>query len=314
MADSQHTSWAFVTPSYKGDLQRCILLCHSIDAFVTGNWHHYVVVDRPHYSLFKHLQGPRRSVLLTDDVMPAKMRLLFHLPFVGSRSLWWSRETGLSLGWHIQQMVKIGIASIVKEDGLAYCDSDIFFLKPLDTASLSQDGRLRLYRNYVKQNLEIIANPEFFNPCLDLLHLPKHAQYFTYIDNLVTWRRQTVLEMCDHFASLNSGKWYRIFRNRLQISEYTLYGLFVEEVQKDEKFHYATSVSLCRTKWSKQNQPDQDVTEFCAGLDESQVAVGFQSFLGIDITVLERQFEIALTEYESKPSAPTPEVVQETEI
>ena len=285
-----------------------------MDAFVTGKWHHYVVVDRPHYPLFKHLQGPRRSVLLTDDVMPAQMRLLFHLPFVGGRSLWWSRETGLSLGWHIQQIVKIGIASVVKEEGLAYCDSDVFFLKPFDTASLTQDGRFRLYRNYVKQNLELIANPAFISVCLDLLGLPKHAQYFSYIDNFITWRRQTVLEMCEHFAHLNRGKWYRIFRNRLQISEYILYGLFVEEVQKDDKLHYATPHSLCRTKWSKQNQPEQDVAEFCAGLVPPQVAVGFQSFLGISVTRLEEQFKIALADHKSKMTTPSPEFVQETNI
>ena len=308
MTDSQQTSWAFVTPSYKGDLQRCNLLCRSVDAFVTGNWHHYVVVDRPHYPLFKHLQGPRRSVLLTDDVMPAKMRLLFHLPFVGGRSLWWSRETGLSLGWHVQQMVKIGIASVVKEDGLVYCDSDVFFLKPLDTASLIQNGRFRLYRTYEKQNLDAIANPEFLNAGLDLLGLPKHAQYFTYIENLITWRRQTVLEMCDHLARIHGGKWHLAFRNRLQISEYTLYGLFVEEVLSDLDFHNPTWVSLCRTQWSKMlNNSDEDVAAFCADLETHQVAVGFQSFLGISVSLLEEQFEKALTSHLAKAHPPTPQ-------
>ena len=285
-----------------------------MDAFVTGNWHHYVVVDRPHYALFKHLNGPRRTVLLTDDVMPAKMRLLFHLPFVGGRSLWWSRETGLSLGWHIQQMVKIGIASVVKEDGLAYCDSDVFFLKPLDTNSLSQDGRLRFYRNYLRQNLEQIANPEFFNSCLKLLGLPKHAQYFSYIENLITWRRETVLALCDHLAILNGGKWYRVFRNRLQISEYLLYGLFVDELLQDKNLHNPTSVSLCRTKWSKQNHAEQDVAEFCSGLEGDQVAVGFQSFLGVNVTLLEQQFEKALAEQASKPLTSTAEPPQEVQI
>ena len=308
MQDVQAISWAFVTPSYSGDLQRCLLLCRSMDAFLTGHWHHYVVVDRPHYPLFKHLDGPKRSVLLTDDVMPAKMRLLFHLPFVGGRSLWWSRQTGLSLGWHVQQMVKIGIASIVKEDGLAYCDSDVFFLKPLDTASLMQEGRFRLYRSYLRQNLEVIANPQFLSSALDLLGLSKHAQYFTYIENLITWRRQTVLEMCDHLARRHGGKWYNVFRNRLQISEYTLYGLFVDDVQKDEQVHYPSSQSLCRTQWTNRKQSDSDVVAFCEGLESYRVAVGFQSFLGVSVKLLEQQFEKALVA--QKPSDPAPVLEQ----
>ena len=285
-----------------------------MDAFVTGDWHHYIVVDRPHLQFFKHLNGPRRSVLLTDAVMPAKMRLLFHLPFLGGRSLWWSRETGLSLGWHVQQMVKIGIASVVKENGLIYCDSDVFFLKPLDTASLSQNGRFRFFRSYTRQNLEIISNPEFFNAGLELLDLPKHAQYYSYIDNVITWRRQTVLDLCDYLAKLNGGKWYRVFRNRLQISEYILYGLFVDEVLQDENVHYSTPSSLCRTKWTKESQPEQNVAEFCAGLVGEQVAVGFQSFLGVSVDLLEKQFEIALEAHQSQALVPMPDSSPETSL
>ena len=291
MSETQATSWAFVTPSYSGDLQRCNLLCRSMDTFLTGNWHHYVVVDRPQFALFKHLQSPRRSVLLTDDVMPAKMRLLFHLPFVGGRSLWWSRQTGLSLGWHVQQMVKIGIASVVKEDGLAYCDSDVFFLKSLDTASLTQNGKFRFYRSYHPQNLDAIANPKFFKPSLDLLGLPKEGEHFTYIENMITWRRKTVLEMCDLLAARHNGRWYNAFRNRLQISEYTLYGLFVDEIQKDQNYHFPDANSFCRTQWSKQQH--LDVESFCQGLEAHQVAVGFQSFIGVNLNLLEQQFEKA---------------------
>ena len=294
MSEAQATTWAFVTPSYSGDLQRCKLLCRSMDAFLTGNWHHYVVVDRPHFGLFKHLQGPRRTVLLTDDIMPAKMRLLFHLPFVGGRSLWWSRQTGLSLGWQVQQMVKIGISSVVTEDGLAYCDSDIFFLKPFDTASLTQESKFRLYKTVTRQNLEVIANPELFNPCLDLLGLSKTSPYFTYIENFVTWRRKTVLEMRNFLADRHNGEWYHAFRNRLQISEYTLYGLFVDEIQKDQNYHFSDSNSFCRTQWSKQQHLDVDVESFCRGIEAHQVAVGFQSFIGVNVDLLELQFEKSL--------------------
>ena len=294
MLETQATSWAFVTPSYSGDLQRCNLLCRSMDAFLTGNWHHYVVVDRPHFALFKHLQSPRRSVLLTDDVMPAKMRLLFHIPFVGGRSLWWSPQTGFSLGWLVQQMVKIGISSVVQEDGLAYCDSDVFFLKPLDTANLTHEGRFRLYRTSVRQSVDVITNRPLFSPCLDLLGLSKDQEYFTYIENFITWRRQTVLEMRDHLANRHKGQWYNAFRNRIQISEYNLYGLFVDEVQKEQQFHYHTSNSLCRTQWNKQQQTEADAATVCAALEPHQVAVGFQSFLGVDVKLLEHQFEQAL--------------------
>ena len=99
--------------------------------------------------------------------------------------------------------------------------------------------------------------------------------------------------MCDHLASRNGGKWYYAFRNRLQISEYTLYGLFVDEVQRDAQYHFHRTDSLCRTWWSKWNQSDAAVATFCEELAPGQVTVGFQSFAGVSVGLLVQQFEKA---------------------
>ncbi|MDE2384014.1 MAG: hypothetical protein KGO53_05285 [Alphaproteobacteria bacterium] len=286
--------WAFVTPSYLGDLQRCELLCRSMDVFLKGPWHHYVVVDKPHYQAFKHLAGPRRSVWLTDDVAPGGMRLLFNIPFIGGRSVWWSRDIGVSLGWHLQQMIKIGIAEKVSEEGLAYCDSDTFFLQPFDVADLTRDGRFRFYRSKSRSTLDQINNPKYVRACLDILRLDAaNGTYHGYIDNFVTWHRPTVLQMCELLAQNYGGKWSRSLRNRIQISEYMLYGLFVDEVQKSNPHLFHTSECLCKTQWFKQEQTDAEVEAFCSSLLPNEVTVGVQSFAGVSVDLLARQFEKA---------------------
>ena len=265
-----------------------------MDAFVSGNWHHYIVVDARHYSVFKHLAGVRRSVLLADDVLTIKMRHLFNISSISGANFWWSWKTGLSIGWHRQQMIKIGVASAVKEDGLAFCDSDLFFVRPFNTNSLSQGGRLRLYRSSIRQDLATIHNAKYIEPSIEMLQLTKKGSYYAYIDNLVTWKRLHVLTLCDHLAASNSGLWQRAFRNRIHVSEYNLYGIYVDDVLKDKSDHFSTSVNLCRTLWGGKGSSKIDLDDFCYNIANGQVAVGIQSFIGIEMKSLETQFEKAL--------------------
>jgi len=287
------TTWAFITPSYSGDFERCRLLCRSMDAFLSGPWHHYIVVDQPDFDAFKEFAGPRRTVLFTHDVVPKGMRHLFNLPFAKGRSLWWSRNTGVMIGWHLQQFVKIGMASLVEDEGLAYCDSDVFFLKPFDVASLTKDGMFRMYRSSAPKALEELSNPQFTSNALAFLGLPLEAKpYYDYVDNFVTWHRPTVVEMCRHIEAHTGRSWHGALGRKYMISEYALYGNFVDGVQKEaERQTFADPNSLCNTKWTRSNMNEEEVRKFCSSLTDSQVAVGIQSFAGVDVNLLKSIFE-----------------------
>jgi len=295
---AEGASWAFVTPSYAGDYERCLLLCRSMDEFLDGDWHHYVIVDKPHFEMFKHLESNRRSVWLTDDVVPVKMKLIFHMPFLGGRSVWWSRETGLSIGWHMQQMVKIGMAHLVKQDGLVYVDSDVFFLRPFHTREMSHDGRLRFYKGPPRKKLDAIGNAKLTKASVKMLGLPEDGAYFGYIDNVVTWSRAEVISMCDYLGKRYGGHWSRAFRNRIQLSEYMLYGLYADEIDKTSSERlYDEHVQLCRTIWGADGLTGTNIADFCQNLRPGQVAIGMQSFLNVDMKLLQEQFEIALARF-----------------
>ena len=286
--------WAFITPSYSGDYQRCVLLCRSMDAFLSGNWKHYVVVDKPHYAMFRHLEGPRRSVLITDEVLPGNMRLLFHMPFARGRSVWWSKSAGVSIGWHLQQMVKIGIASHLQEAGLVYCDSDTFFLKPFDVKHLTQDGKFRLFRTHYKAKVAETPNPAYTRAALEMLEISPAGEFYGYVDNFVTWRRKSVLQLQQRLGHKYDGEWRRAFRNRMKVSEYNLYGLFIDNLTPTEERHFHTSQFLCKTHWFREAMTPDQVISFCGNLAPHEVMVGFQSFVGVDVALLEQQFEAAL--------------------
>ena len=99
--------------------------------------------------------------------------------------------------------------------------------------------------------------------------------------------------MCRHIEAKSGRSWHGALGRKLKISEYALYGNFVDGVQKFVTQVYADPYPLCRTQWDRSNRSDEDVREFCAGLNPQQVAVGIQSFAGVDVKLLKSIFDAA---------------------
>jgi len=270
-----------------------------MDIFLSGSWHHYIIVDKNDLDMFNIFAGPRRTILLTNDVAPSSMYHVSQIPFGGGRSLWWARKTGFFVGWHMQQIIKMGVASILSEQGLAYCDSDVFFVRPFDTAQLNHGGRQRFFRSKLRFTLQNTGNPKYTKAGLEILNLPinEEAKHHTYIDNFVTWHRPTVLALRDHIEKVSGHDWYTHLGGRFAVSEYTLYGLFVDEVAKPRPAVFAESDSLCKTQWNKQSKTEAEVESFCQDLAPHHVAVGVQSFAGVDLNLLKKQLALAISRY-----------------
>ncbi|MFZ1680090.1 MAG: DUF6492 family protein, partial [Rhizobiaceae bacterium] len=69
-------STAIVTASYAPDLQRCRLLCDSIDRHVTGFERHYILVAAHDMKAFAALASPRRVIVDERDLLPGWLRPL----------------------------------------------------------------------------------------------------------------------------------------------------------------------------------------------------------------------------------------------
>jgi Family of unknown function (DUF6492) len=297
MSQDPSADWAIITPSYSGDFRRCQLLCRSIDQFVSGIWHHYLVVDQQDFALFKPLSGPNRSVVLVNDILPQKQKRLFKIPFYQGRDLWWSRETGFSIGWHVQQMIKIAMAGFVKQAGLLHCDSDMFFVRPFDLRSLYVGQKFRLYRELNRRDLSAISNPAFVKSCLNIMGLPQGGSYHSYIDTLVAWRRESALAMCEYLARRFHGNWQKAFKNRINISEYNLYGLYVDEIAPEQAVHFASDQFLCKTHWANKSLTEQEIAIFFNTLAPQEVALCFQSFAGVDMDLIEMNYNMAASQH-----------------
>ena len=266
-----------------------------MDAFVSGPWHHYIIVEKVDMKLFAVLSGPRRTVMSKESILPKWIYHLFRLSFFPIANFWWSRGTGFMVGWHVQQLVKIQMAFVLKEEGMAMCDSDMFFVRPLDVSALSVDGKFRFYRSPELYTETDIANPSYTLKTLAQLGLSKDSfPLRTYVDNFATWHSATVRKMCQHIETVSGLNWMVSLGRNIIISEYSVYGLFVELVQKENLYVGPTSSHLCRTMWGKKQAKANDLDTFIKDLPEGVVSVGIQSFIGIEIEVLRKKFNDTL--------------------
>jgi Family of unknown function (DUF6492) len=287
--------WAVITPSYKGDYERCRILCQSMDAFMLGNWHHYIIVETVDLVLFQGLSSNRRTIVEMEAMMPRSFYHLTRIPFVNSRSLWFSFKTGFMIGWHVQQLVKLQMAFEVDSDGLLYCDSDVFFIRPFDVTSLTPYSQFSYYTTYHRLPREVTPNPKYLDAAAKQLGLNNDPfPCASYVENIVIWHAPTVRAMCKHIQKVAGKDWRVALGRNLIISEYSLYGLFVDRILDDKSHLRATAESLCKTAWNLSDLGSGGLDEFCDTLTPPQVAVGFQSFLGVKESDLALQLQRAV--------------------
>ena len=123
-------SYAIATPSYAGDVERCRLLCASIDRFVTGHATHYLLVEDGDVPLFADLEGPRRQVIAESELLPSWLKPRPDPLSLGRRRVWTGARALLKgvpplRGWHAQQLRKLALPLKSEEDVVLFADSDM---------------------------------------------------------------------------------------------------------------------------------------------------------------------------------------------
>jgi hypothetical protein len=292
-------SRALATPSYRGDVERCRLLCASIDRFVSGHTMHYLLVEDRDVALFRDLEGPKRRILPESQLLPSWLTPRPDPLSLGRRRVW----TGLRAlarglpplrGWHAQQLRKFAVATVAAEDVILFADSDMLFVRPFDMAALERDGAVRLYRKPDAITADMARHRPWCEHAAALLGLgaPRWPGA-DYINNMVSWRRDHVLGLLAHVEALSGRDWVSAIARDRQFSEYLLYGYYVEQVLGLEAAgHWADPRELCKVYWFPEDVTGFDLLRsFEEVLEPWQVAVGVQSFIGQPLDRVRALFE-----------------------
>lgn len=242
-----------ITPSYGPDFDRCKLLCESFDKYVDESIRHVLIVDRRDRAQFAPLASSRREIRVVEEIVPWWIK---RLPFARK---WWLSMVGMPVrNWILQQLVKLSVDQIEGADGYIFVDSDVAFFRPFHQSELVSGNALKLFR--VPDVANYPTHWPWHRTAGKLLGLPIKDYYgATYIGNQITWRRDCLKELHKRIESVHGMSWQRAVCNQWHLSEYILYGIFVEHVLGIEKAgHYASAEPLCHISWDyKMDTPEQ---------------------------------------------------------
>lgn len=271
---------SLVTCSYGPDLQRCEALCQSVARYVDPAIEHVLIVPKRDAALFEPLTNERTRVVTVESILPIKA---WQLPF---QRRWWLTTCSPPVrGWILQQLTKLSATQAVTSDAICFADSDVSFIRPFTADMVYQGEALHLQRTPGPPPKA--THQRWHRESGRLLGLELSDWYGSdYIGQLVTWRCDTVRQMTDRITKTAGRHWAKVICNTLHLSEYILYGIFVEHAMGFEKANASpVSEELCHCSWHYHSHNDAgelDVEAFLAELSPKQVAVLIQSNLGVD--------------------------------
>ena len=265
------TTLAILTPSIAADYERCVDLNRSVLEHSNDTVEHHIVVPARDLPLFERLRGPRTRIRVESDFLPrsfvrvprTKYTVNVRHPYPPVR------------GWILQQIVKLAAAAEIPADVVVMADSDITFCRPLRAETFVRDGVVRLYRLPGGVHAGMPRYVLWHNVARTLLGLPATAQppLPDYVSSMLAWDPAAVRAMLARITEVTGRPWPSAVGGELRFSEWTLYGVFVDEVLGAPANSFASDDPLCHTYWPEEPLDAPGLDEFLAGIAPDDVAV-----------------------------------------
>jgi Family of unknown function (DUF6492) len=265
------TGLAILTPSYAPDLELCRELNRSVLDLAPPDVDHHLVVPRRDYKLFAPLGGPRTIVRTVDDLVPRGM-----LPFPKANA-WLNvrRPYPPIRGWVMQQIIKLAAASELDVDMLVLVDSDVTFVRPITADTFRIDGRVRFYRDQNAVDAGMHRHLIWHDVARRLLGLSPAGPppLPDYISAMSSWDRRVVLALRDRIHEVTGRPWLDAIASQLHVSEFILYGVFMDELCPASAAASAAVSSLCHAHWGPGPLEREGVPAFVDAFAPDDVAV-----------------------------------------
>jgi hypothetical protein len=265
------TSLAILTPSIAADYERCVDLNRSVLEHSDSSVEHHIVVPARDQVLFSQLRGRRTHIRAESEFLPrsfvrvprTKYTVNVRHPYPPVR------------GWILQQIVKLAAAAEIPADVVVMADSDITFCRPLLAETFVRDGVVRLYGLPDGVHEGMPRYVLWHNVARTLLGLPATAEapLPDYVSSMLAWDPALVRAMLARITEVTGRPWANAIGGQLRFSEWTLYGVFVDEVLGAPANSFASDDPLCHTYWPEEPLDAAGLDAFLAGIAPDDVAV-----------------------------------------
>ncbi len=278
--------YAIVSPSFRLDLDRFLLLMESVERWVAPGVKHYVIVDRRDVPLFRPRLNSRTDLLVVEDIVP---RWLIRIP--GLRRFWLSLRTRPVKNWILQQIVKLSVPAVIPQDILLYCDSDVFFVAPYDPRDFEREGSVPLFLETGQRGL-IENNDRWHAVAARLLGIDLETSYDTnFIGNVICWRRPNVLTLQQRMEEVADNRpWAQGLADLSAFSEYVLYGLHASRLLGPGSGHWPDGTLRTLNYWLPQPLDLAGLQKLQGGLDAHHHSVMISAKSGTAVEDIRRVF------------------------
>jgi hypothetical protein len=260
---------AVLTPSFRPDFPLFAELHRSVLVHTPADTIHYVIVPAADKALFNEFAGDRCQIWTVPDLLPRRIRHLYDRFWLNLTRPW-----PVIRGWVLQQAIKVAGTAALDADVVLLVDSDVTLVRPVTAARFQTDGVLNLTRLPDGVTADLPRHVRWHTTARELLGLPPAGDppLPDYISPLNFWDPRIVRAMQQRIEETTGRNWLDVFCTRLLISEFILYGVFVDEVWAPGSVTPADA-GTCHNYWDRVALDDQAAAAFAEGLPAEAVAV-----------------------------------------
>ena len=218
---------AVVTPTWRRDTALFAHLHRSVLENTPDDTVHHVVVPAAHKPIFAGFAGRRCRIWTHPELLS---RRYVRLPGgVWANTL---RPWPPVRGWVMQQAAKLAAAATVEADVVLVADSDAVLVRPTTAERLIVDGQVCLYRAERAIHAGMPRHLSWHRVARELLGLPPAPDppLPDYVSGIGVWDPNLVRAMQRRITEVTGRHWVDAFTARLHISEFVVYGAFVDEL------------------------------------------------------------------------------------
>jgi hypothetical protein len=178
-------------------------------------------------------------------------------------------------GWISQQAIKIAAAAQADADVVLVADSDVVLVRPVRAERFATGGRRLIFRedNGVNAGMERhliwhrVARELFGLPPAPAPPLPDYVSSFNF------WDPSAIRAMQQRIQETTGRDWLDAFTSQLHISEFMLYGIFVDEVLSAGSPRPGADTAVCHNTWQTTPMDHDQAIAFADRLGPDAVAM-----------------------------------------
>jgi Family of unknown function (DUF6492) len=267
---------AVITPTFRGDAE-VFADCHrSVLAFTPpGTVHHIYVPARDRARFAAEYEGPRCRVYDRSELLPPRyVRAPLTDLYVNIRRPWPPLR-----GWVMQQTSKIAAAGQSDADVVLLIDSDAILVRPVEPRRFVTDGQVSLYRVAGGVTAGMKRHVIWHRIAREMLGLPPAPAppLPDYIGPIAFWSPATVRALQKHIEGVTAQSWLEAFNSQRHISEFILYGVFVEEAAGADAHRMPTVSDICHNYYDVTPMNADEAVAFAERIGPEAIAMMISS-------------------------------------